>query len=237
MLQSDWFLPVKDLFPVLPDTAIMKQVMGIGFGNGLENFLFKSGKLILSGIIATLGTTAIAANSVATTVGNFGWEMVGALGSVMMIVVAQCVGAGNREQTSYYIRKILTVGLCMMLTLFGGIFLLRNQIVLLFAFEPQVQAVCADYIGLMCLITVLGMHCFVFIPKNAMRAAGDIKFTIIVSVAAMFAVRVGLGYVLCVVFKMGLTGIWLAMGADFLVESVCNLHRLRSGKWMKKKLI
>lgn len=238
MLQSQGqFLRLRELFPIKPDVRTMKRVLGIGIGTGMENFLFKFGKLLLSSVIATLGTAAIAANSVANTVGNFGWEIVGALGSVMMIVVARCIGAEDIDQAKYYVKKILTIGFCMMLILFGGIFLLRDQIVLLFDFTPEVRALCAEYIAIMVAVTVLGTHCFVFVPKAALRAAGDIRYAFIVSVTSMFVMRVGVGILLCVVLKMGLLGIWLGMGADFLFQTLCNFARLRSGKWLKKKLI
>jgi len=70
-----------------------------------------------------------------------------------------------------------------------------------------------------------------------MRAAGDVKFGMIVSTCTMWLVRVGLSTVLCRHFGMGLIGIWWGFFGDWTVRSIVFILRYRSGAWAKKKVI
>ena len=70
-----------------------------------------------------------------------------------------------------------------------------------------------------------------FTLPNALRAACDVKFTMVVGVASMLLARIGLSWVLCVHFGMGATGVWCAMVVDWIVRISFFLPRIISGKW------
>ena len=70
-----------------------------------------------------------------------------------------------------------------------------------------------------------------FTLPNALRAANDVQFTMRIGIASMLIVRVGLSWILCVVFQMGALGVWLAMVADWIVRIAFFLPRILSGKW------
>ena len=78
-----------------------------GIPTGIENSMFQFGKLLVASLVSSLGTIAIAANSVTFTINNIGWTIVGSFGTVLLTVVGQCVGAGELEQAKAYFRKIL----------------------------------------------------------------------------------------------------------------------------------
>ena len=70
-----------------------------------------------------------------------------------------------------------------------------------------------------------------------MRAAGDVKFGMIVSSISMWVFRVGLTTVLCRFLGVGLIGIWCGYFADWFVRSIVFTLRYRSGKWLEHKVI
>ena len=76
------------------EIAIMKMV---GATNGFENALFYVGRLLLSSLVASLGTVYIAAYSLANNLNNFGWTMLGAFTVTSMTVVGQCIGADETQ--------------------------------------------------------------------------------------------------------------------------------------------
>ena len=76
-----------------------------------------------------------------------------------------------------------------------------------------------------------------FTLPNALRAAGDSRFTMMVSIIAMWAVRVGLSYFFVYNMGMKLTGVWLAMCLDWIVRAAAFVWRYLSGKWLHQKVI
>ncbi len=67
--------------------------------------------------------------------------------------------------------------------------------------------------------------------SNGLRAAGDVKFTMYVSVVSTVAMRLFLSYLLGVTLQMGVIGIALAMVCDWIVRAVLFIWRERSGRW------
>jgi len=71
----------------------------------------------------------------------------------------------------------------------------------------------------------------------SMRAAGDVKFPTYLGMASMWGISVLLGYILGIVFNLGLTGIWIAMAADEIVRGIVVLIRWNNGKWRNKSVV
>ena len=76
-----------------------------------------------------------------------------------------------------------------------------------------------------------------FVLPNALRAAGDVRFTMVVSAASMLLWRVGFSWVLCVRLGYGAVGVWIAMVLDWICRTAFFLGRFLSGAWKRKKLV
>ncbi len=72
---------------------------------------------------------------------------------------------------------------------------------------------------------------------NVLRAAGDVRFTMVVSIASILICRLALSCLFVYAFHWDLDGVWLAMYCDWVVRCICFILRYRSGKWQKHKLI
>ncbi len=73
--------------------------------------------------------------------------------------------------------------------------------------------------------------------SNGLRAAGDVKFTMYVSVVSTVAVRLFLSYLLGITLRMGVIGIALAMVCDWMVRAVLFIRRERTGRWKTFQVI
>ena len=76
-----------------------------------------------------------------------------------------------------------------------------------------------------------------FTLPNGLRAAGDVRFTMIISISSMFVLRISFGYVLGIVFNMGVIGVWIAMGGDWLIRAIIYIIRFKNGIWKNFKVI
>lgn len=220
------------------DWDIMCRVLRIGLTNGLEGGLFHVGKILIASLVSSFGTVYIAANSVSGTINNIGWTIVGSFGTVLLTVVGQCIGAGEYEQAKAYVKKIITAATVAMVVIFGTVFLLRHQLVRLFDFGPESLETAAYYTGVSALFSIVSLYSLSFVPMNAFRAAGDIRYAVTLSLISMFAFRVAFCYVINAIFpSLGLMCVYIGMVADWALRSVMNIVRYRSGKWLHKRLI
>ena len=120
---------------------------------------------------------------------------------------------------------------------FGAIFLLRNQLVMLFDFKPEALREAAYYTGIAALFTMFSGYSWSFLPMATFRASGDTKYAVVLAVSTMFIFRVGLSYLLHALFGIGLLAVWIGMWADWITRSIRNRIHLHRGKWMQKKVI
>lgn len=112
-------------------------------------------------------------------------------------------------------------------------------------FEPMVglfhpPAEIVDDIFVVILINTLAqipLWSIAFITPSALRAAGDSKFTSLTSMLSMWLCRVVLGYILGIVFNLGIVGVWLAMDIEWGVRGLVFLWRFRGNKWVQHRLI
>lgn len=214
----------------------MKQILGIAVPNGLENGVFQLVKVALSSIVALFGTYQIAANGVAQSV----WSMAAlagvAMGPAFITVIGQCMGKGDTDAADFYFRKLsrITLFLSSMWNLL--IFLLTPLFLMAYALEPETKRL---VIWLVLIHNVFNAVAFPFSGalSNGLRAAGDVKFTMVVSVGSTLALRLFLSWLLGIVFDMGVIGIAIAMVCDWVFRAVVFFLRLKSGKWKNFQVI
>ena len=216
--------------------ASMKQILGIAVPNGLENGVFQLVKVALSSIVALFGTYQIAANGVAQSI----WSMAAlagvAMGPTFITVIGQCMGNGDSDAADYYFKKLTCITLLLSSAWNFLIFLLTPLFLMVYALEPKTKQL---VIWLVLIHNVFNAVAFPFSGalSNGLRAAGDVKFTMVVSVVSTLAVRLLLSWLLGIVFDMGVIGIAVAMVCDWLLRAVLFFLRLKSGKWKNFQVI
>ena len=76
-----------------------------------------------------------------------------------------------------------------------------------------------------------------FTFPNALRAANDAKYTMLVSAMSMLTFRLVMSYVIGGMLGLGLLGVWIAMFIDWIVRAIFFVGRYFSEKWMNRQLI
>lgn len=216
--------------------TMMKHILGIAVPNGLENGVFQLVKVALSSIVALFGTYQIAANGVAQSIWSLAALAGTAMGPVFITVIGQCVGSSDREQADFYFRKLtkITVSLSVAWNLL--VLLLTPAFLKLYVLEPETKGY---VLWLVVIHNVFNAATYPFSGALSfgLRAAGDVKFTMYVSVLSTVAVRLVLSYLLGVAANMGVIGIALAMACDWSVRAVIFFRRYQSGKWKEFQAI
>ncbi|MGN0970852.1 MAG: MATE family efflux transporter, partial [Aristaeellaceae bacterium] len=229
-------IPYPRLLQLEWNGAQVRKILAVGVPSGLENAFFQLGKLVLVRLVSTFGTAHIAANAVCSSISTFHCLPGNAIGLAMITVVGQCVGAREFGQARYYIKRLMLLTYACMSGLNILLLLITPQMVGMFNLSAE-----ATRLAIAC-VCIHGTGCVVLWPMsftfpNALRAAGDAKYTMAVSAFSMVAFRVVFGYILAKGLGWGVVGVWTAMQIDWVFRITMFVLRYRSGKWESKVLV
>ena len=219
-------------FSFRPDFQMLHRLLRIAVPNGMENSMFQLGKILVLSLAAGFGTASIAANAVSNTLSVFQNLPGLAMGFAVLTVVSQCVGADDFDQARYYVKRlmILVHASCFVMSIL--VILALPWLVQLYHLSPEASGYVQK------IITYHGIWVFLIWPisftlPNALRAAGDVTFPMVVSIVSMWVFRIGFSYILGLGLHMGIFGIWVAMTIDWLFRAICFMVRYLGGKWTK----
>ncbi len=224
---------INKLFNYRPDFTLIKNICNIGIPSGLENGMFQFGKVITLSLISALGTAQIAANATANTLVGFQYACGTALGIAMTAVVGRCVGAKQKEQAKYYAKKLTAIAYVCVISVSVILCLFSNFFVGMFNLSEGATKLAQEIIFIHS-IFICTIWPVAFTLPNSFRAASDVRFTMIIAISSMWALRVGLSFVFTGYLNMGVMGVWYAMFCDWILRFIVFIIRFISGKWLTK---
>lgn len=227
---KEYPIHVGHIFHLGYDWAMIKRILNIGIPNGLENSLFQIGKILVQGIVAGFGTSAITANAVASTIASFENIPGTAIGLAMITIVGQCIGANDHQQAKEYTVKLMKITHLIMFAVSLTVVLFRVPIVSIYQISQGTSSIAIQLIVYHSICSVFIWPSSFALP-NALRAANDVRFTMIIAIISMWVWRIGFSYILAINFDLGVLGVWIAMTVDWLFRAICFLVRFVSGKW------
>ena len=214
------------------ERGTVQSILRIGIPSACENSLFQLGRVLVVSMISLFGTVHISANAVANNLDAIGCIVGNAMGLAMITVIGRCIGAQDFEQTKYYTKKLLLWDYIAQGAVNVVVLLSLNQILSMYTLTPETRALAWTLV-----MIHNGMSIFLwpasFVLPNALRAANDVRFTMVVATASMLVWRMGLSWVLCVQMGMGAVGVWYAMVVDWICRIICFVARFVSGAWKK----
>ena len=212
------------------------RILKIGVPNGVENGMFQVGKLMVAGLVSSFATSMVAANTIAGNISSMVNIPGAAIGLGMVTVVGQCVGAGEYGQAERYTKKLIAVTYIAMGVLNVGLFFAAEPLVALFGLSDAAVDAARE------ILQYSAVFCAIFWPlsftlPNALRASGDARFSMAVSMLSMWVFRIGFSYLLALCFDWKLMGVWAAMFIDWIVRGIVFTIRFCSGRWKSKRVI
>ena len=227
---------VRNYRQIRPDGKMTRRVLALGIPSGIENSMFQLGKLAIQSSVSTLGTVAIAAQAMTNILENLNGIAAIGVGIGLMTVVGQCLGAGRKDEAVYYIKKlsvlaeIIVVASCLL------VFALTIPVTKLGGMEPVSARMCFHMISWITVVKPI-VWTLAFIPAYGLRAAGDVKFSMITSCITMWTFRFCLCVYLIRFRGFGPMAVWLGMSTDWTVRGIVFSLRFHSRKWLKHKVV
>lgn len=216
--------------------TLQKQMLRIAVPNGIENGVFQLVKVALSSVVALFGTYQIAANGIAQTIWALSALMGVTMGPVFITVIGQCMGAGDRPAAETHFRKLLKITVVLSVLWNGVVFAATPLFMTAYDLAAETKQL---VITLVLIHNLFNAFAFPFWGPlgNGLRAAGDVRFTMIVSIITTVLVRLACSLLFAVVLNLGVIGIAYAMCLDWIVRGAIFYVRMKSGKWKEFKII
>lgn len=218
-------ISIHDSYRFEPD--IIKSVLNIGIPAAIEQLIMRGGALLFARLIAGFGTIMFAAHQIAINIDGLGIVPAMAFQMAATTLVGQGIGAQKPELSEEAARQSTIISTIMM-SLIGVIyFFLGKYAIGIFTKDAQVIALGRN--ALKILAFSQPFTAIYFVMAGALRGAGDTKYAMYASAIGMWAVRLGIGYILADLLNMALAGAWIAVTIDMAVRMVLVLKRFSSG--------
>mgnify|MGYP001500339329 FL=1 len=215
------------------DTGIIRKLLYIGVPSSIETSIFQIGKLLVLSVVAGFGTSATTANAVSNSLSQFALIPAAAIGTAMITISGQCIGAGAYDLAVSYTKKLLLLSHGILAATNLIMFFACPYLLPLYSLTPETLQTATLLIRVHS-IGAIFLYPESFMLTNTLRAAADVKYPMVVSILSMWIWRVGFSYILGIYFHMGVLGVWVAMLSDWLYRSICFGLRFRSGVWKTK---
>lgn len=218
------------------DGALLKKIMGIALPNGVENGVHQLVKVALSSMVALFGTYQIAANGVAQSIWSLASITGLAMSPVYTTVIGQCMGAKDTDSANYYFKKLNKIALVLSILWNILIFAITPLIVQYSAISPDAKSL---VIWLVLINNIFNGLAYPFAGSlgNGLRAAGDVKFTMIVSITLTIAAHLLFSALFGLWLNWGVIGVAIGMSIDLVFRGAIFVWRYKSQKWTKFQIV
>ncbi len=210
---------------------IITRILRVGIPGSLEMSIFQIGKILVLGLIARLGTTAITANAIGNTLNSFQALPEDAIGLALITVVGACLGAGEKEQAVQYTRKLLKMAYVSMWVINILVFAGAPVIARFFALSAETAGAAIHIIRFNCLFAIT-IWPLAFALPNALKGAYDVKYPLLVSLFSMWVFRVGLSYLAVTFFDASIYMLYVCFALDWIFRAIMFGGRFLSKKWL-----
>ncbi len=214
----------------------VKKILQIGIPTGIEGSIFHIGRLLVQSFIASFGTVALAANAISNSVASLANIPGRAINMASITIIGQSLGAKRPDQAVFYGRRLLLLAYGSIALITIPLFIATPSVVHIFKLSSEASLLASNIIRTAMVASTL-IWPFSFTIPNFLRAAGDVKYTMIVSMFSMWVFRVGSSYVLAFYLGLGIYGVWFGMYIDWLCRGIFFFIRFVRGTWKTKKVI
>lgn len=212
-----------------PRRLWITRIAHLGLPAAAEQLILRTGSLLFTRLVASLGATAFATHQLALNVESlaympaFGFEM------AATALVGQYVGAHrpNEAQRATLLSALSATAVQAAMGFylwFGGGAMLH-----LYTSDPQVIRLGATILRIMAIADLTFPLALVF--SGALRGAGDTRSPLYITAFVVWGVRLPLGWWFALGLDWHLQGIWYALAIDQSVQALLAYLRFRQGKW------
>ena len=202
----------------------------VGAPLAAERAALSSAQVLLVRIVSSLGTVAIAANSLGVSAESLCYMAGYGIQDAAIALIGQAVGAHRKDMAKRFAWLCTAMGVGIMALSGVGLFVFAPALMSIFTADAAVIA-----LG----VRVLRIEAFAepmfgasIVASGAMQGAGDSTACFLLNLFSMWGIRLTLAFLLAP--RFGLVGVWGAMCFELCIRGLLFLIRLARGRWLEK---
>lgn len=225
------YLIEKRIRPHLKDA---RSIYNLAYNLLLENLAMRVGFVYTAVLAARLGTDPFAAHNVGMNFLSLGFAFGDGMQTASIALIGRSLGEKDPDKAKAYGKMCQSVGLGLSLTL-AAVMLFGGRTLFSFFFRQEHVLNLGVMITRFIMITVMFQISQV-IFGGSLRAAGDVRFTLICSLISVTFIRTFVTWLTVNPLQMGLAGIWCGILSDQLSRFLLLGTRFRQGRWVNIKI-
>jgi len=210
---------------------IIKSILKIGLPSSLQMFFRSLMGIVLMGIVAAFGTSAVAAYGVGMRLQMAVLMPAFALGGSAATLVGQNLGAGLTLRAKKCAWAATIFDLIIMGLIAIIFFLLASKIIGLFNKNPGVIFMGTQYLRITTPFYIF--IAFGLVLNRALAGAGDTFIPMIITLVSLWGFQIPMALFLSKT-ALGLTGVWWAIALAFALNGLLILCWFELGRWKRR---
>lgn len=198
----------------------------------LNELMWGLGSSMNTLIIGHLGSSAVAANSVAQVTRQLATVIAFGIANATAIMIGKTIGAGDNEKAERYAKRFVRLT-----WITGGIGAV--VILLIGPIASATMALSDTAKGYLTIMMLVMSYFSLFQSYNSTmvvgiyRAGGDTKFGLFLDVATMWGCSILLGALAAFVFKFPVPAVYILLMSDEIIKLPFTTRRYRSKVWLR----
>lgn len=206
-----------------PDMQLFGRIWRVGYPVALERVAQQSGQLLYSKFIISYGTAAYAAHQIGLSIESLSFMPGAGMGIAAATLMGQSLGARKYQRARIGHREALRLAVMVMTVMALLFFFAPGQLISLFTHDPDVIEKGCVFLRLVAFAQVPLAISFVY--AGSLRGTGDTHYVFLVTLAAMWGIRVLLAYLAAEVLHLSLYVVWGVFLIDWLFRSIAFYWR------------
>ncbi len=216
------------------DRSVLKEIIRVSYPAAIAALLTTLGFEAFIVISGKIDVVTQAATAILTQVASMTFLPLLGFGTAAATMVGQSLGANNPDEAERYAIDSIKLGVLIM-ALIALIFMAFPSTIM-GLFTDSNLVIIAGSKGLFIYSSALIFEAVGLIGSQSLFGAGYTKYVMAVDVTLHWLLFVPLSYILGVLLKLNIIGLWLAADTYIFLLSVFMLIGIKKGKWKLIKL-
>lgn len=213
------------------DKALSQDYLKYSLPVVCNELMWGMGSAAITAIMGHLGSSVVAANSVAHVMKNLATVLCFGVANATAVMIGHAIGEGRMDDAKIYGKRFL--GLSIAAGFMGAVLVLLLRPVLMATMDISAQS--RSFLSMMLYVMsyfVIFQAINTTLVVGVFRGGGDTKFGLLIDSTFMWCLAIGVGYLAAFVFKWNITVVYMILMCDEIFKTPVCIWRFKSYKWL-----